>query len=403
MTQQPKRPSVNDYLRPLVIEAVRPALRTGGETERQVGEAIVSLLQRPEVRRRLRSYSPQERTRTLLREIPKILGELGPLSPSEFLMLRRQVVEGDIAPEAVTTMLDAAAQDVVGAADGVLRVASSDGQPPNQEELAEWFRDCDPETLAETERRLENLWGLDPGRVRVIAWAFGGLVTWRDGVEFHAPAADLLAEAKAADRPNPLAALLKAWKNRPVEVQPNLRPDRILATRLAQVDRSHPRAGRLLKLFSPAAHRRGQLVLPGFGDPDAKGPALPLALYGLGDPKFSRGGGRGAPLALRLFVEAVLAAPYERRGGQPIAMNITLRELLARLYPGRRPSPAEYWPRLMAAVEALDLMDARIPWEDPETGRGDLRRVVSVGGHTARPWGAGRKCSVRGRPAPWEW
>ena len=60
-------------------------------------------------------------------------------------------------------------------------------------------------------------------------------------------------------------------------------------------------------------------------------------------------------------------------------MNITLRELLERLYPGRRPSPAEYWPRLMAAVEALDLMDARIPWEDPVTGLGGLRRVVSIG------------------------
>ena len=34
----------------------------------------------------------------------------------------------------------------------------------------------------------------------------------------------------------------------------------------------------------------------------------------------------------------------------------------------------------MSAVEALDSMDARIPWHDPETGRGDLRRVVSVGG-----------------------
>ena len=33
----------------------------------------------------------------------------------------------------------------------------------------------------------------------------------------------------------------------------------------------------------------------------------------------------------------------------------------------------------MSAVEALDSMDARIPWHDPETGRGDLRRIVSVG------------------------
>ena len=34
----------------------------------------------------------------------------------------------------------------------------------------------------------------------------------------------------------------------------------------------------------------------------------------------------------------------------------------------------------MRAAEALDAMDARIPWVDPDTGRGQLRRVVSVGG-----------------------
>ena len=33
----------------------------------------------------------------------------------------------------------------------------------------------------------------------------------------------------------------------------------------------------------------------------------------------------------------------------------------------------------MRAAEGLDAMDARVPWVDPETGRGGLRRVVSVG------------------------
>ena len=50
------------------------------------------------------------------------------------------------------------------------------------------------------------------------------------------------------------------------------------------------------------------------------------------------------------------------------------------LYPGpRRPRPNECWPRLMRAAAALDTMDARIPWHDPTTGRGGLRRVVSMG------------------------
>ena len=79
------------------------------------------------------------------------------------------------------------------------------------------------------------------------------------------------------------------------------------------VDTSHVRAGRMMRLFSASAHREGQLAMPGFGETDFDGPALPLALYGLGDTNLQHGGGRGAPLALRLFVEAVLAVRLEDR------------------------------------------------------------------------------------------
>ena len=71
----------------------------------------------------------------------------------------------------------------------------------------------------------------------------------------------------------------------------------------------------------------------------------------------------------------------DRRTDKPVALQVTLRDLLDRLYPGpRKPRPNEYWPRLMRAAEALDAMDARVPWVDPDTGRGQLRCVVSVGG-----------------------
>ena len=190
------------------------------------------------------------------------------------------------------------------------------------------------------------------------------------------------------DFPNPdrtplqeLAPLVLAWLQQPRPVRPNLRQDRIMVAKLAHVSPDHPRAPRLLKLFSAAAHRSGQLALPGFGPFDDPGaPALPLTLYQLGEDTPHHGGGRGAPLALRLFVEAVLAVGLaDRRDGQPVALNIPLRELLSRLYPGpRRPRPNEYWPRLMRAAAALDTMDARIPWHDPTTGRGGLRRVVSM-------------------------
>ena len=64
----------------------------------------------------------------------------------------------------------------------------------------------------------------------------------------------------------------------------------VLPAKLAMVDPSHERADRMMRLFSPAAHRRGQLVLPGFGDLDTDGSALPLALFGLGQDNPHRGG-----------------------------------------------------------------------------------------------------------------
>ena len=77
----------------------------------------------------------------------------------------------------------------------------------------------------------------------------------------------------------------------------------------------------------------------------------------------------------------------DRRSGKPTDLNISLRELLSRLYPGQRtPRPTEYWPRIMQAVHALDSDEARIPILDPDTGRYEMRRIVSVGGI---PRGAG--------------
>ena len=301
-------------------------------------------------------------------------------------------------PELLLALLTEATATVTSAADDALaESAGDDKDPPTQNDLATWFGagNCPPEVLAEVAKRLAVLWGLDPGKVRVTGWAFGGLVMWRDGLEFHAPAAELLATAKKRNMPNPLAPLVKAC---PVPGKANLRPDRILTARLAMVDPADRRAGRL---FSPAAHRRGQLVMPGFELADHEGPALPLALYQLGQDNPQRGGGRGAALALRLFVEAILAAPYDQRqAGQPVALQVTLRDLLDRLYPGqRRPKPNEYWPRLMRAVEALDTMDARIPWQDPQHRARRAPARSEHGRHPARAWRTGRRGAHGGRPA----
>ena len=196
-------------------------------------------------------------------------------------------------------------------------------------------------------------------------------------------AAEAAAGAGRKAPAHPIAVLVTAWQQQlPRPVRPETRPERILPSRLAMVQPAHRLADR--GLFAVAAHRQpgadGQPVLPGFEIPEVEGPALPLALYDLGVGPNLHGGTRGAPLGLRFWIESVLSVPLdERLGDRPVAMEITLRELLARLYTSeRRPRPNEYWPRLMAAVEALDSPDARIPWFDPITKRGGLRRVVTA-------------------------
>ena len=128
-------------------------------------------------------------------------------------------------------------------------------------------------------------------------------------------------------------------------------------------------------------------MFPGFGlDRKRRAAALPLNLYDLGGGS-SMERGRGAPLALRLWVESILAVRLsDRARNRPIAIEITLRELLAKLYPGpRKPRPHEYWPKLCRSAEILDT--TRIPWEDPATGKGGLRRVVNM---TDIPRGPGK-------------
>ena len=152
---------------------------------------------------------------------------------------------------------------------------------------------------------------------------------------------------------------------------------RIFPAKLAMAPRTDRRAG---NLFSHAAHvGEGQLVLPGF-QTDRTAPALPLQLYDLGLGAVHAEKTTAAPLALRIFVESILAVSrQDRRGDGPVVISMTLRDLLNRLYPGpRRPKPREYWPRLMKASETLDSTEARIPWYDPDIGRGGLRRVVSL-------------------------
>ena len=83
-------------------------------------------------------------------------------------------------------------------------------------------------------------------------------------------------------------------------------------------------------------------------------------------------------MALRIFVEACLSVPQDKRRQGPVLLpRQTLREFLAGLYPDghREWRKGKNLASLLGAIEALESSAARIPWQD-ETGRGGARRVV---------------------------
>ena len=288
-----------------------------------------------------------------------------------------------MAPTAILDGLDNAFPEAANTAKADEVLAQGRDERPTAEALATWIlsADCPAAAIDAVCERLTTLlgYGIRPPLEILYGIIVAGDVAFTIG--------DLWEEYRSAvdageDVRWPLAPLVNAWQQRPRPVEPNRRDtDRVIPARLAMANSSN----NLRLLFSPAAHAEygpdgKQLVMPGFVNVDTPSPALPLALYDLGaGPTISPG--RGAPLALRMFVESVLSVPMqERERGQPVAMSVSLREFLKWLYPTRTPSPAEYWPRLMAAVEALDSWDARVPLYDPQTKRSELRRVVSVGG-----------------------
>ena len=153
------------------------------------------------------------------------------------------------------------------------------------------------------------------------------------------------------------------------------------AAHLALVDESAPQPLLFDQGTVAPARQLMQRVLPGFGEWEpGRTPALPLQLWELGGISVTNGGGQGAPLALRLFVECVLGLPPKWRNGEA-AYEIPLSDLRRKLYPvDSRMSRRVFYERLMRAAEVLDSDAARIPWYDPQTGKGDRRRVVNLTG-----------------------
>ena len=271
----------------------------------------------------------------------------------------------------------------------------ADAEVPTTADLAVWLvRDAPPEFAEEANARLAAVLGTGAEWVvaRTVEFAFGSGGRSHGDLELRATGglspADVHAVWRTApDRVrHPLGPLVRGWLERPRPgTALNLRPDPILPSGLAMAG---PRCGEgpgsaRLALFSAPRHSSGDVWLPGFGEPDTTGPCLPLALYDLMDAGH-RGGGRGADMALRMFVEAVLGLSEVDRGvsvDHPVILpGVTLRRFLDWFYEGtgRRPQPSEYYPRLEAAAEALASNRARIEWVDPLTGKGGRRTVVRV-------------------------
>ena len=114
---------------------------------------------------------------------------------------------------------------------------------------------------------------------------------------------------------SPLFPIINAFLQHHTPVKTNRRPYRIIPARIAMAYESDRR---MPERFSPPAHvqrtKGGQMLIPGFECDWAPSPALPLALYDLGGGP-NDGKGEGAPLALRIFVESVLALHQEDRNG----------------------------------------------------------------------------------------
>ena len=193
----------------------------------------------------------------------------------------------------------------------------------------------------------------------------------------------LLAELPVNDGLSALAVVVEG-ADLPEPAELNTRADPLLPTSVALVGPGSVLANQGLFAVQTrldSGIRTGNLPVL---ERDPEGPLLPLALYSLMTQVAGRGRGGhgGADLALRIFVEglcSVMKRDWQRSERRPVMVSTTLREFLTWFYPGRRPRPNEYWPRLMEACEALDREESRVPWRDPKTGTGGLRRVVSLG------------------------
>ena len=186
-----------------------------------------------------------------------------------------------------------------------------------------------------------------------------------------------LPRERQEDVPHPLADIVACWQERTPSVKLDTRPRGILPIPLNQARLERPESTQLPRTLS---HERLGLVaqknasLPGLEPPlSALVPALPLSLYDIaGGPRGDRG--RGAPVAQRLFFEVLLSVGrLDRIPGQTATLSVSLRELIAWIWPNGWQRNRDM-PKLQRAL--LELDGLRVSYE---------RRLWRLVGVTALP------------------
>ena len=336
MTRQPKRPgamariSLADLIKARSIEAARAAMAEGGERiAYRISEKINSALNEPQVLIRIKAASPQERGDAVeqLIQIGNALAanDALPPNPERLVFAADRAGFGmDTTPGILLALLTEASAAVTNAADDALAESAGDADPPTQNDLAAWFGagKCPPKVLAEVAKRLAVLWDTEPDKVRITGWAFGGLVTWRDGVEFHAPAGELLATAKKRNMPNPLYPLVQAY---PVVTEPG-RHDRPIVPAVFVQTQQQP----LFHLPAPELPGHTTLgdtaYLPGLEPEAPPAPALLLAMFdAAGGASLTQNGRVSA--AASIWLEAMLDLPPASRDGSLRETRYPIREV----------------------------------------------------------------------------
>ena len=168
--------------------------------------------------------------------------------------------------------------------------------------------------------------------------------------------------AKTRGAPNGVSALALVVEALPPQVRAARRLNPILPVvkRLPEVKvgggSPEREAGQRVLGLVPLDHRRGQLPL--FG-PSAEGPRVALLEMADRAGMVTMAKGRGAPLALRLPVFAMLDLPPEHRH-DTARVVLKVRELREDLFPGRKDG-ARQWPRIREAL--FRLQNLTVPME----------------------------------------